>query len=98
MVILFRLCGVPVHAVDHYLTKLIQAGFKVAIMQSAGKTAPGSVVRRGVAQVFTPGTLTDTKLLDAKSASYLFSFFPMADRWGLLFGEVMTAQLVWDRD
>jgi len=46
-----------------------------------------------VTQVLTPGTLTDSKLLDEKSASYLFSFFPTQDRWGLLFGELLTAQL-----
>ena len=44
-------------------------------------------------QVLTPGTLTDTQLLDAKSPSYLFSFFPAQDSWGLLFGELLTAQL-----
>ena len=51
------------------------------------------MVKRGVTQVLTPGTLTDEKLLDAKSASYLFSFFSINNQWGLLFGELLTAQL-----
>lgn len=87
------LCGVPVHALDYYMVKLIKAGFKVAICEQLEPPVPGRVVERGVTQVLTPGTLTDTKLLDEKSASYLFSFFPTADSLGLLIGELMTAQL-----
>jgi len=87
------LCGVPLHALDHYLTKLVKGGFKVAICDQLEEPKPGKVVDRGVTQVLTPGTLTDSKLLDAKSASYLFSFFPTKDKWGLLFGELLTAQL-----
>lgn len=87
------LCGVPMHALDHYLVKLVKAGFKVAICNQLEAPMPGKIVERGVTQVLTPGTLTDTKLLDAKSASYLFSFFPTHNSWGLLFGELLTAQL-----
>jgi len=87
------LCGVPVHARDHYLTKLVRGGFKVAICDQLEEAVPGKVVRRGVTQVLTPGMLTDVQLLDAKSASYLFSFFPTENQWGLLFGELLTAQL-----
>jgi len=87
------LCGVPVHAVDHYVTKLVRGGFKVALCDQLEDAKPGSIVRRGVTQVLTPGTLTDSQLLDARSASYLFSFFPLEKSWGLLFGELMTAQL-----
>lgn len=87
------LCGVPLHVLDHYLTKLVKGGFKVAICDQLEEPKPGKVVKRGVTQVLTPGTLTDSKLLDDKSASYLFSFFPTEDKWGLLFGELLTAQL-----
>ena len=87
------LCGVPVHALDHYLTKLVRGGFRVAICDQLQEAVPGKVVQRGVTKVLTPGTLTDSKLLDDKSASYLFSFFPQENSWGLLFGELLTAQL-----
>jgi len=87
------LCGVPVHALDHYLSKLVRGGFKVAICDQLEEATPGKVVRRGVTQVLTPGTLTSSELLDEKAASYLFSFFPMQNQWGLLFGELLTAQL-----
>jgi len=87
------LCGVPVHALNHYLQKLIKGGFKVAICDQLSKPQPGTVVERGVTQVFTPGTLTDSTMLDEKSASYLFSFYPGSDEWGLIFTELLTAQL-----
>jgi len=87
------LCGVPVHTVEFYIAKLVKGGFKVALCNQLEAATPGRMVERGVAQVFTPGTLTDAKLLDEKSASYLFSFFPLENQWGLLFAELMTAQL-----
>ncbi|BDC34454.1 DNA mismatch repair protein MutS [Candidatus Dependentiae bacterium Noda2021] len=87
------LCGVPVHTLDHYLSKLIKGGFKIAIAEQLEEPKPGTVVRRGVTQVLTPGTLTDGKWLSEKTASYLFSFFPAPQGWGLLFGELLTAQL-----
>ena len=87
------LCGVPVHALDHYLAKLVRGGFKVAIVDQLTEAKPGTMVERGVTRVLTPGTLTDTHLLDEKSASYLLSFFPGSDGWGLLFTELLTAQL-----
>lgn len=87
------LCGVPVHALDHYIVKLVKGGFNVAIGDQMEEAVPGKIVQRSITRVLTPGTLTDTKLLDAKSASYLFAFFPMEQYWGLLFGELLTAQL-----
>jgi DNA mismatch repair protein MutS len=87
------LCGVPLHAKDHYLAKLIKGGFKVAICDQLEQPKPGTVVKRGVTQVLTPGTLTDENLLDEKSASYLFSFYPGEHEWALIFGELLTAQL-----
>ena len=87
------LCGVPVHALDYYLIRLVKGGFKIALCDQLEEAQPGKVVQRGVTRVLTPGTLTDETLLDARSASYLFSFFPHEQSWGLVFGEVMTAQL-----
>jgi DNA mismatch repair protein MutS len=87
------LCGIPIHALNHYLVKLIKGGFRVAICDQLTKPQPGKVVERGVTQVFTPGTLTDSAMLDEKSASYLLSFFPRKESWGLVFSELLTAQL-----
>ncbi len=87
------LCGVPVHARDHYVSKLVKGGFKVAICDQLEEPKPGTVVKRGVTQLLTPGTLVESTLLNEKSASYLFSFVPLKTSWGLVFGELLTAQL-----
>jgi DNA mismatch repair protein MutS len=88
------LCGVPVHAVSHYLAKLVRGGFKVVICEQLEKPqGNGAIVRRGVAQVYTPGTLIDEQLLDDKSASYLLTLAPGEDSWGIVFSELLTAQL-----
>lgn len=87
------LCGFPVHALDHYVPKLVKGGFKVALCQQLEEATAGKMVQRGVTQVFTPGTLTSDNLLDAKKSSYLFSFFPTQEGWGLVFSELLTSQL-----
>ncbi|KKP24887.1 MAG: mismatch repair protein MutS protein [candidate division TM6 bacterium GW2011_GWF2_28_16] len=87
------LCGVPIHALSHYLNKLIKGGFKVAICDQITKPVPGKVVERAVTQVFTPGTLTESSLLDEKSASYIVSLYPEKKNYGLIFTELLTAQL-----
>ena len=87
------LCGVPLHVVDLYLSKLVRAGFKVALCDQLEQPRPGKVVDRGVTQVLTPGTLTDSKLLDEKSASYLAVFFPTETSWAFVCAELLTGQL-----
>ncbi|MBN1975139.1 MAG: DNA mismatch repair protein MutS [Sedimentisphaerales bacterium] len=66
------LAGVPYHAVDGYLKKMIQAGYKVAVCEQVEdpKTAKG-VVKRDVVRIVTPGTLTDDILLNAKEDNFL---------------------------
>ncbi len=87
------LCGVPLHTASHYIAKLVKRGYKVALAEQLEEPVPGKLVARAVTRVLTPGTLTDDKLLDQKSASYLCSFFPDAGSCGLLFGELLSAQL-----
>ncbi len=66
------LAGLPYHAVDGYLKKMLQAGYKVAVCEQVEdpKKAKG-VVKRDVVRVVTPGTLTDDMLLDAKEDNFL---------------------------
>ncbi len=87
------LCGIPVHALNYYLTKLIKAGHRVALCQQLTKPIPGQVVERGITHVFTPATLTESSMLQDKSASYLLSCYPHQDKLTLLFGELLTSQL-----
>ncbi len=73
------MCGVPVHAADDYLQKLIGQGYRVAVCEQmedpaeAKKRGSKSVVRRDVVRLVTPGTITEDKLLAPSEASYLMA-------------------------
>ena len=69
------MCGVPFHAVDHYVGKLIKAGKRVAICDQKGEVLPGKLVEREVTQILSAGTVTDPRLLDARSNHYLAAAF-----------------------
>ncbi len=70
------LAGVPYHAIDGYVARLVRAGFKVAISEQMEdpRLAKG-VVKREIVRIITPGTLTDERLLDEKSANWLAAVF-----------------------
>ncbi len=66
------MCGVPYHAADGYIARLIRGGFKVAICDQMELPGPGKkLVRREVVRVITPGTATDVSVLDARENNYL---------------------------
>ncbi len=73
------MCGVPVHAADDYLQKLILRGYRVAVCEQvedpaeAKKRGSKSVVRRDVVRLVTPGTLTEEKLLSPTESNYLMA-------------------------
>ncbi|GEO83643.1 MULTISPECIES: DNA mismatch repair protein MutS [Alphaproteobacteria] len=73
------MCGVPVHAADDYLQRLISLGFRVAVCEQiedpaeAKKRGSKSVVRRDVVRLVTPGTLTEEKLLSPSESNYLMA-------------------------
>jgi DNA mismatch repair protein MutS len=71
------MCGVPFHAVDGYITRLVRKGFRVAICDQVEdpRKAKG-VVKREVVRVVSPGTLTDTGYLDAKEPAFLMAIAP----------------------
>lgn len=75
------LAGVPYHAVEGYLKKMLQAGYKVAVCEQIEdpKDAKG-VVKRDVTRIVTPGTLTDDILLDSKQQNYLCAVNRTADK------------------
>lgn len=87
------LCGVPVHALAHHVTKLVKAGYSVAICDQTSKPVPGQVVKRAVSKVLTPGTLIEAGLLDEKSPSFLLSFAQNERSLALIFAELGTGQL-----
>ena len=68
------MCGVPYHAADNYIAKLIQKGFRVAICdQTEDPKLAKKLVRREVTRVITPGTVVDSNLLEPSQNNYLCS-------------------------
>jgi len=66
------MCGVPYHAAEGYIARLIRAGYKVAICEQMEQPGPGKkLVRREVTRVITPGTATDVAVLDVRENNYL---------------------------
>jgi DNA mismatch repair protein MutS len=82
------MCGVPVHAADDYLQRLIVQGHRVAVCEQtedpaeAKKRGPKAVVRRDVVRLVTPGTLTEETLLDARAHNFLTALFRAPEKDG----------------
>jgi len=92
-----RMCGVPVHSHEAYLSRLIRQGFKVAVCEQvedpaeARKRGAKSVVERAVVRVITPGTLTEDSLLDARSHNYLAAIAEAQGELALAWLDLSTA-------
>jgi DNA mismatch repair protein MutS len=90
------MCGVPVHAAEGYLSRLIRQGFKVAVCEQvedpaeAKKRGGKSPVRRAVIRVVTPGTITEDSLLDARRHNYLVALGEAAGSLGLAWLDLST--------
>jgi DNA mismatch repair protein MutS len=92
------MCGVPIHAGEAYLARLIKAGHRVAIAEQtespaeAKKRGSKSVVNRAIVRVVTAGTLTEEALLDARAANWLVAVSKVADRFGIAAADVSTGR------
>ncbi len=85
------MCGVPYHALESYLTRLVQKGYKVAIAEQMEdpKQAKG-LVRREVIRVVTPGTLTSSQALDETKNNFLMGIVYMGDCFGIASCDITT--------
>src|SRR6202045_2051756 len=89
------MCGVPYHAADGYVAKLIRAGFKMAICDQMEQPGPGKkIVRREVVRVITPGTATDVAVLDARENNFLAAVatHPSGTPIGLAYVDLSTGE------
>jgi len=84
------MCGVPFHAVDGYVAKLIRKGYKVALCEQLEDPQPGKLVRREVVRVITPGTVTEDVMLDPKDNNFIASLLLRGDSFGAAFLDVST--------
>ena len=93
------MCGVPVHAAEAYLAKLIRAGFKVAVCEQmenpaeARKRGSKAIVHRDITRVVTPGTLTEDGLLDARGANRLAAIAVRAGSAAVASVELSTGEV-----
>ncbi len=89
------MCGVPYHAVDSYLSRLVQKGYKVAIAEQMEdpKQAKG-LVKREVIRVVTPGTITSTQALDETKNNYLMGIVYQGDKLGVSVADITTGDFL----
>lgn len=92
------MCGVPIHAYDTYLAKLVRHGYKIALCEQtedpkeAKKRGYKAVVNREVVRLVTAGTLTDEPLLSAKTNNFLLSFHKQDSRLGAAWTDISTGE------
>ena len=92
------MCGVPVHAMEAYLARLIKAGHRVAIAEQTESPATArargskSIVSRGIVRIVTAGTLTEETLLEARSSNWLVAVAPLGDVIGIAAADISTGR------
>ena len=86
------LAGIPYHALEGYLARLIRKGHRVAICEQVGDTSAPGLVERQVVRVVTPGTLTETSLLEQTANNYLASVTLQGAEAGLAFVDITTGE------
>jgi DNA mismatch repair protein MutS len=87
------MAGIPYHALDNYLARLINRGYKVAICEQM--TKPGEtkgLVQREVIRLVTPGTVVEPSLLDSKSNNYLLSLVLSGEEVGIAYVDITTSE------
>src|SRR5437868_3785518 len=84
------MCGVPHHAADAYIAKLIKSGFRVALCEQVEDPAAAKgLVKREIVRVYTPGTSTESAIVERETC-YLLSLVPNGDRLGAAYLDVST--------
>jgi DNA mismatch repair protein MutS len=87
------LAGVPYHAADRYLARLLQAGKKVVVCEQTEAASPEKkLVNRAVVEIITPGTITVESVLDSHQANYLASLYQQGEESGLAYVELSTGE------
>ena len=77
------MCGVPYHAADNYIAKLVKAGKRVAIAEQTSEPSPGKIVEREIARIISAGSILETHLLDDQRPNYLAAVFHLGKSRGL---------------
>ena len=86
------MCGVPHHAVQNYIAKLIKAGRRVAICDQTSEPQPGKIVSRDITQIISAGTVSELGLLEAKRANYLGAVYIDNGIYGFAYADLTTGE------
>jgi len=97
------MCGIPYHAANAYIGRLLKAGRKVAICDQVEDARPGQLVKREVTQIVSPGTHFDERMLKAERNNFLAAVHPVGRTFGLAFvdlttGDFMTTEVEGDAE
>ena len=97
------MCGIPYHAANAYIGRLLKAGRKVAICDQVEDARPGQLVKREVTQIVSPGTHFDERMLKAERNNFLAAVHPIGRTFGLAFvdlttGDFMTTEVEGDAE
>ena len=85
------MCGVPYHSVDSYIARLVQKGYKVAICEQMEDPATAKgLVQRDITRIITPGTVTESCMLDENKNNYIGCIYGESGKFGLAFCDVST--------
>src|ERR1041385_1160061 len=91
------MCGVPYHAAQNYIARLIKAGKRVAICDQTSEPQPGRIVTRDITQIISAGTVSELGLLEAKRANYLAAIYEhenpdTARTFGFAYADLTTGE------
>src|SRR6266850_2248764 len=86
------MCGVPYHAAQTYIAKLIKAGRRVAICDQTSEPQPGKIVSRDITQIVSAGTVSDLDLLEAKRANYVGAIYVDLGIFGFAYADLSTGE------
>ncbi|HEX4639705.1 MAG TPA: DNA mismatch repair protein MutS, partial [Chthoniobacterales bacterium] len=86
------MCGVPYHAAQSYVAKLIKAGRRVAICDQTSEPQPGKIVSREITQIISAGTVSELNLLEPKRANYLGAIYAGENRFGFAYADLTTGE------
>ena len=86
------MCGMPYHAAQGYIAKLIQASRRVAICDQTSEPQPGKIVNREITQIITAGTVSELDLLKANRPNYLGAIYFHEGRFGFAYAELSTGE------
>jgi DNA mismatch repair protein MutS len=88
------MCGIPFHAANSYVGRLLKAGRKVALCDQVEDTRPGQLVRREVTRILSPGTHFDERMLAAERNNYLAAVYALGKVFGLALSDLTTGDFI----